>query len=102
MVVCTVTKEGDINNHGYRDYWDWQEEFERRRNNRYVEPAPQAVTQPTKSKAKAPKNRKHEDRWQRYEAGWTDSQSAKAEGVPTKVIGQWRRAHGLPVNRRGL
>jgi hypothetical protein len=24
MVVCTVTKEGDINNHGYASYWDWQ------------------------------------------------------------------------------
>lgn len=100
MVVCTVTKEGDIDNHGYRDYWDWQEQFERRRNSRYVEPAPQAA--PAPAKAKPRKQRKYENRWQRYEAGWTDSQSAKAEGVETKEIGQWRRAHGLPVNRRGL
>jgi hypothetical protein len=24
VVVCTVTKEGVIDNKGYRDYWDWQ------------------------------------------------------------------------------
>jgi hypothetical protein len=101
MVVCTVTKEGDINNHGYASYWEWQAEFERRRNARYVEPAPQAAPAPVKPK-RLHKERKHEDRWRRYEAGWTDAQSAKAEGVETKEIGRWRRAHGLPVNRRGL
>jgi hypothetical protein len=106
MVVCTVTKEGDINNHGYASYWEWQEEFERRLNNRHQEAEPIVQTfkwrEPRQPKEHKPKERKYEARWKMYEAGMTDKAIAEAEGKTPSTIHLWRAGNGLPVNRRTL